>query len=73
MKVRNRLTSEPAKIDRSVATKLAPISESHSANNIDGMRWPSSSMGTSRKGPITSIGLIGMWTAAANNCSLVPK
>ena len=38
MNVRNRLTSEPARIDRSVAMKPAPISESHSGNNIDGIR-----------------------------------
>ena len=60
MKVRNRFTSEPARTERSVAMKLAPTSESQSANSIDGRRWPSSSMGTSRNGPMTSIGSIGM-------------
>ena len=73
MNDRNRLTSEPARIDRSVAMNPAPSSESHSGNNIDGSRWPSSSTGTSRNGPMTSIGSIGMRTAAANSCSLVPK
>ena len=36
MNARNKLTSDPARIDRSVAMNLAPISESHSGNNIDG-------------------------------------
>ena len=36
MKERNRLTSEPATIDRKVAMNPAPSSESHSGNNIDG-------------------------------------
>ena len=50
-----------------------PISESHSGNSSDGSVSPSSSTGTSRSGPMTCIGSIGMWTAAANSCSLVPK
>ena len=38
MNERNRLASDPARIDRSVAMKPAPSSESHSGNNIDGNR-----------------------------------
>ncbi len=73
---RNDRTSEtslPARMERRVATKPLPISESHSGNRIDGRVCPICSTGTSFSFPITVIGSMGMWIAAANSCVLVPK
>ena len=67
------MTSLPASIERNVAMNPFPISESHSGNRIDGKTRPISSTGISRSGPMTDIGSMGMWIAAANNCVLVPK